>query len=196
MAEKLCQLKKKGGSGGGGGSGSIPNFNITKYTNQNGSTNPTYACEKGDVIVVSKTSPNGSITVVSGGTIIDRQTSSSGKGAIIVATDTSITLSWGNYSSDVKIIHTDKLKSSTYTIEKSCTQSLASKVITDLTIGDIIVGNAANTASAYNNITKVVYGAPLDADNYYGQVFMVISDTANVTLGGSSAAYSIVAFRQ
>lgn len=194
MAEKLCQLRKKGGAGGGGGSGSIPNFNITKYTGQNGSTNPTYACEKGDVIVVSKT--NGAVTVVSGGTIIDNQTSSAGRGAIIVATATSITLSWYGSGSEVKIIHTDKLKSSTYTIEKSCTQSLASKVITDLTIGDIIVGNAANTGSAYHNITKVVYGAPLDDAAYYGQVFMVISDTANVTLGGSSAAYSIVAFRQ
>lgn len=194
MVEKLCQLKKKGGSGGGGGSGSIPNFNITKYTGQNGSTTPTYTCEKGDVIVVSKTS--GDVTVVSGGTIIDKQTSSAGRGAIIVATATSITLSWHGGSSEVKIIHTDKLKSSTYAIEKSCTTSMASKSITDLKVGDIIVGNAANRNSAYHNITKVVYGAPLDDANYYGQVFMVISDTANVTLGGSSTAYSIVAFRQ
>lgn len=193
MAEKLCQLKKKDGAGGGS-AGSIPNFNITKYTGQNGSTNPTYTCEKGDVIVVGKTS--GSVTVVSGGTVIENQTSSGGRGAIIVATDTSITLSWYGSSSIVKIIHTDKLKSSTYAIEKSCTTSMESKSITDLKVGDIIVGNAANQNSAYHNITKVVYGAPLDSDTYYGQVFMVISDTTNVILGGSSTAYSIVAFRQ
>ena len=195
MAEKLCQLKKKGGSGGGGGSGSIPDFNVTTYTNQNGSTSPTYSCEVGDIVVVSNAA---TVTIESGGTIIESQVNNSNNitGIIAVATDTHITMRWGSSGSTVKVIHTSFLKRSTYTIEKSCTTPMSSKNITDLKVGDLIVGNAGYTGSAYHNITKVIYGAPLDDMGYYGQAFIVISDTANVILGGTSARYSIIAFRQ
>lgn len=207
MAEKLCQLKKKGGSGGGGGSGSIPEYSITSY-NRNNTIEQAFSCEVGDIIIVGCNNSNPpqhtwNPTIVSGATLIQEQTgvfsgSTRRTGLIAVATAATVTIRWyqAGTTGIIKVIHTDKLRSSTYTIEKNCTASLSTKDITDLKVGDLIVGNAGSSATAFNNIKSAVNGAPLDDTTYYGQAYIVTKDNVNVVLGGASVSYTIVAFRQ
>lgn len=204
--EKLCQLKKKGDSGGGAG-GSIPGYSVTSYSRDN-TNEQTFSCEIGDIIIVGcnqSNPPQGTWNpiIVSGAILIENQTgvfsgSTRQTGLIAVATDTAVTIHWYGPSTigRIEVIHTDKLRSSSYTIEKSCTQSLASKAVTDLKVGDLIVGNAGSSASASNYIRHIVNGAPLNTNDFYCQSFMAINEEVDVILGGTSTSYTIVAFRQ
>ena len=206
MAEKLCQLKKKGGSGGGAG-GSIPGYSATSYS-RNNTNEQSFSCEIGDIIIVGCNSPNPpqhswNPTIVSGATLIQEQTgtfsgSTRRTGLIAVATAATVTIHWygAGTTGIIKVIHTDKLRSSTYTIEKNCTASLSTKNIVDLKVGDLIVGNAGGSGSAANTIKLVVNGAPFDDMGYYCQAYIVTKDNVNVVLSGSSVSYTIVAFRQ
>lgn len=206
MAEKLCQLKKKGGSGGGAG-GSIPGYSVTSYS-RNNTIEQSFSCEIGDIIIVGCNSSNPpqhswNPTIVSGATLIQEQTgtfsgSTRRTGLIAVATAATVTIRWygAGTTGIIKVIHTDKLRSSTYTIEKNCTASLSTKNIVDLKVGDLIVGNAGSSASAANSIKLVVNGAPFDSKPYYCQAYIVTKDNVNVVLNGDSVSYTIVAFRQ
>lgn len=144
-------------------------------------------------------------TIVSGATAIAYQTyydstysNTYRTGIIAVATDVNVTITWyaGGNNGKVKVIHTNKLLNNTHVVEKECTTSKSSVTITNLKVGDLIVGNASNRASAYNNITNAIKAASLDGAGYYAQVFMAISDTVTISLGGASTSYSIVTFRQ
>ena len=73
---------------------------------------------------------------------------------------------------------------------------MSSKTVTDLKVGDIIVGNTGNTGSAYNSINNIINGADLAGNGYIGQAYVVIKDTATIRFGGSSAQYTMIAFRQ
>lgn len=206
MVEKLCQLKKKGGSGGGAG-GSIPGYSVTSYS-RNNTNEQSFSCEIGDIIIVgcnSSSPPQSSWnpTIVSGATLIQEQTGTfSGNtrrtGLIAVATAATVTIHWYSAGTTgiIKVIHTDKLRSSTYTIEKNCTASLSTKNIVDLKVGDLVVGNAGGSANALNTIKLVVNGAPFDNGEYYCQAYIVTKDNVNVVLNGASVSYTIVAFRQ
>lgn len=206
MAEKLCQLRKKGGSGGGAG-GSIPGYSVTVYS-RNNTNEQSFSCEVGDVIIVGCNTPNPpqhswNPTIVSGAILIEEQTgvfsgSIRKTGLIAVATDISVTIHWyaAGTTGVISVIHTDKLRSSTYAIEKNCTQSLASKVVTDLKVGDLIVGNAGSSTNVANSIIHAVNAAELSESIYYAQSYMAINEAVDITLQGTSTSYSIVAFRQ
>lgn len=197
---------------GGGGTGIPKEFSITSYQ-RNGSKTQSVQCEVGDVIVVTAEKSSSGYEQSTwdptpsseDATVIDYQTyndngSARKTGVIAVAKRTTVSITWhGNGSTygTIKVIHTDRLKRSTYTLEKANAAAMSSKTITGLKVGDLIVGNCGNTGSEYNSISGVQNAAALMGNNSYaGASYLVIGDTAIVTLGGSSSQYSIVAFRQ